>query len=264
MARRYSHQTQAIQSTTMTDIHEWLKNVHHYSYIPVSSPPGPSLEPMDGILSTDDLADQITLLDIDKDGHMCFDMSHAWNEQPQINNESIPIDPSLYTMTNFSTTVAPGQSVITVPEHLAEASSRLLIHLLQIVEIPETVGDLDGGTAEGTILTTEELEALEPVNEQEFEPVAPSAIGGIPVNTNPNSQEIKEIVDLRRIGPYRRTFYLAKSIDGNYYWFHAPRAERDHQLRELIRDHRHQSHANDDHKGTSSVKTLRSRKIIMT
>ena|SRR5271170_529824 len=118
MARRYSHQTQAIQSTTMTDIHEWLKNVHHYSYIPV--------------------------------------------------------------------------------------------------------------------------------------------------NTNPNSQEIKEIVDLRRIGPYRRTFYLAKSIDGNYYWFHAPRAERDHQLRELIRDHRHQSHANDDHKGTSSVKTLRSRKIIMT
>lgn len=100
---------------------------------------------------------------------------------------------------------------------------------------------------------------LESIDEEGSESVIPNAIGRIFVNTSPKTQEITEIIDLKRIGPDRQTFYLAKSIDGGYNWFHVPHAE---QLRKFIGDHRHQSHANADRK-TRCVKKLRSGKSFI-
>jgi hypothetical protein len=98
----------------MTDVYEWLKNVHQSSYAPTSSslmaPPASSLEPMDGILAEDNPMDQIMPLDIDKDDNMYFDMPHAWNapfEQSQTNVESIPIDPSRGTVTDPLASTTP-------------------------------------------------------------------------------------------------------------------------------------------------------------
>lgn len=48
--------------------------------------------------------------------------------------------------------------------------------------------------------TAEELEALEPIDEEALQPSVPSAIDGISVNMNPRSMEIKEVFDVRRIG----------------------------------------------------------------
>lgn len=45
-----------------------------------------------------------------------------------------------------------------------------------------------------------------------FQLIVPSVIDGICVNASPKSGEIKEIIDLRRIGPNRQTFYLAKLL----------------------------------------------------
>ena len=66
----------------MAGIYEWLEGVD---------------QPMDGVI-TDDPMDQITLLDLDQDGNMYFDMPHAWNpsiEQRQTYDEHAAIDPSL-------------------------------------------------------------------------------------------------------------------------------------------------------------------------
>ena len=81
-----------------------------------------------------------------------------------------------------------------------------------------------------------ELEALEPIDEEDLELPAPSIIDGIRVNMNPRSKEIKQVIDLKRDGPNRQTFYLAKAIDGNYYWFHSSYTNRNCRLRRLIRD----------------------------
>ena len=47
---------------TMVDIYEWLEDVNH---------------PMNGRFAEDESMDQIMLLDIDENGNMYFDMSHA-------------------------------------------------------------------------------------------------------------------------------------------------------------------------------------------
>ena len=87
-------------------------------------------------------------------------------------------------------------------------------------------------------------------------------INGVCVNKNPQSIEIKDVIDLRRIGPNRQIFYLARKIEGDYYWFHVPRVERDHQLRQLIGDYRHKSHAEADNKKARDAKKLRNGKVI--
>jgi len=74
--------------------------------------------------------------------------------------------------------------------------------------------------------------------------------------------EIQEIIDVRRIGPSRQTFYLATTTEGDYYWFHVPRAERDRQLQQLIGDYRHKSHTEADNRKVHGVKKLRSGKTI--
>lgn len=63
----------------------------------------------------------------------------------------------------------------------------------------------------------EELDTLEPIDEESFQPIVPSIINRICVNMNSKSKKIKEMIDLRRMGPNRQMSYLAKAIDGNYY-----------------------------------------------
>src|SRR5436190_4817834 len=159
----------------MTDIYEWLEDVDQPYYGPTSppfvAPPGPSLEPMDGVLVEGDPMDQITLLDIDESSNMYFDAPHAWN--PPIGQcqtyDKYPIDPSLHAMTGPPAQSTPGQAVVTVPEEFAEISSKILIYFAKILEIPET--------SEETVFTAEELETLEPIAE-EVELSIPSIIGG--------------------------------------------------------------------------------------
>jgi len=106
-----------------------------------------------------------------------------------------------------------------------------------------------------------ELEALEPIAEEDLESLIPSVINGACVNRNPQSAEIKDMIDLRRIDPSCQFFYLAKTIEGDY-WFHVPCAERDHQLQQLIGDYRHKSHTKANSKKTRGVKKFHDRKII--
>ena len=70
-------------------------------------------------------------------------------------------------------------------------------------------------------------------------PPIPKFINGVCVNMAPLWMEITEIIDHRRIGPNRHTFYLAKDANGKYYWFHPPRTDRDRRLSELIGNYRH-------------------------
>ena len=212
----------------MTDIYEWLENAN---------------QPMNELF-IDDPMNQIMPLDIDKDGNVYFDMPHAWNvsfEQSPINVEPFPIDPSLYTTTNPSASTTFGRIIVMVLEEFAEASSKILIYFAKILDIPEISKDVDEESTEGMIFTTEELEALEPIDERSFEPAIPSIINDICVNANPQAIEIEYIIDLRRIRLDRLTFYLAKTIKGNYYWFHTSHADRDRSLRKLIEDFRHES-----------------------
>lgn len=64
--------------------------------------------------------------------------------------------------------------------------------------------------------TAEELETLEPIIEEVESPI-PSIIDGISVDKNPRPKEIKDVIDVRRTGTNRKTYYLTRSIDGIYY-----------------------------------------------
>ena len=113
-------------------------------------------------------------LDIDEDDNAYFNMPHAWNvsfEQPQIDSEVFPIDPSLATMMDPSVPTALGQTVVTIPEQLAEASRKVLIYFAQILEIPEV--------SEETIFIVEELETLEPIDEEIYQSIISSIINDV-------------------------------------------------------------------------------------
>ena len=200
----------------MANIYEWLEDVDP----PLRMPPNSSLEPMDGILFAGPSTDSITPLDIDVAGNMYPDA---------------PIDPSLYSTANPLPFTTSGQSVVMVPEQLADVSSKILIYLAQVLELPE---DPKASDEEETTFTAEELEALEPIDEETFEFPVPNVIDGIFVNQDPTSANINDVIDHRRIGPDRKTFYLARTTDGIYYWFHSPHTDRDHQLRRLIGSYR--------------------------
>ena len=94
----------------------------------------------------------------------------------------------------------------------------------------------------------------EVMEESDKEEAIPKNINGIPVNLDPQPEEIKEIIDLTRIGHDRQTYYLGKSIYGKYYWFHSPYAARGRHLRQLIGDYRHKSSMEMDEKPTCDVK----------
>jgi hypothetical protein len=134
--------------------------------------------------------------------------------------------------------------------------------LAKVLQVPEIIEDADEGATERMTFTAEELEILESVTEEDSEPTIPTEIDGIHVNTNPKAKEITEIIDLRRIGPHRQTFYLAKASDGKYYWFHSLYTNHNWQLRKLIGDYRHKSRSEAAQRKTHSVKKLRNGRRI--
>src|SRR6266496_500454 len=224
----------------MAGIYEWLGDID---------------QPMDGIFVEDDPMDQITLLNTDQNGNMYFDMPPMWNssmEQHRTYDEYIPIDPSLATMTNPPAPTTLGQTIIMVPEQLAEASRKVLIYFAKVLDIPEISEDEEDEFAEETTFTMEELEALEPIAEEDLE--SPSFIGGICFNMNPKTTEIKDVIDMRRIGSDRRTVYLAKDANEKYYWFHPPRMNRDPHLSKLIGNYRRRSQAETTRRETRGIK----------
>src|SRR5947207_1217751 len=89
-----------------------------------------------------------------------------------------------------------------------------------------------------------------------------NVIDGVCVNKYPQSTEIKDVIDLRRIGPNRQTFYLAKDANGKYYWFHPPRTGRDLRLGKLIRDYRSRSRREIPGGTTHGITKLRSGRRI--
>jgi len=182
---------------------------------PYGMPHTPFLEPGDRMLDDDDPMEPITLCDVDTAGNTYFDMS---------------IDPSLYDMTGPSAPTTSSQTFVMVPEEFAEASGKILVYLAQVLEVPEVM------------------------EESDKEEAIPKNINGIPVNLDPQPEEIKEIIDLTRIGHDRHTYYLGKSIHGKYYWFHSPYAARGRHLRQLIGDYRHKSSMEMDEKPTCDVK----------
>ena len=184
----------------MVDIFEWLENADLHPYAPISPPYMAPSAP--SLVPMNGPTDSITPLNI---------------------------DPSLTTATDTS--------IVMVPRHLAQASSRILVYLAQ-VGFPEVSQDSDEESAEEIIPTTEEWETTELVEEEQPEPSIPNVIDGIFVNKDPRPMDIKEIIDLRRIGPDRLSYYLAKTVDGIYYWFHSPYVYRGRRLRKLISDYR--------------------------
>jgi hypothetical protein len=242
----------------MTDFYEWLENVHQ-PYAPTSPPfTAPTAHPLMPQDRADISMDDITLLDINDEGRMYFDIP-PW-QTPDVPPEPLPIDPTLVAMIN-TTPPTPERTFVTVPEHLAETSSKILIYLAQILDVPGTIEDSDEEPAEELAFTTDELEALEPIDEESFKSPTPSIIDGIRVDANPRTREIKTIIDLRRIGPNRQTFYLAKSNKGSYYWLRSPRASRDLQLNKFIGDYRHKSQTGISER-TRGIKKLRSGRTI--
>ena len=224
----------------MANIYDWLKNVDPA----LTAPSAPTLRPADENPFIGEPMDQIMPLDIDESGNMYFDMPRASD--------------TLFRVTDPSAPTTSGQTVVTVPEHLAEASSQVLIYLTQILKISESS---EKPNDEEATLAEEELDALGPIDEDEFEFSTPSTIDGIQVNRNPKSMEIEDVIDHRRVGPDRQTFYLARSINGTYYWFHTPYTARDRQLRRLIGDYRRESQAKASRK-TYPARKLRSGKTI--
>jgi hypothetical protein len=246
----------------MADFYEWLENIPQ-PYAPTSppfaAPAAPPLMPMDrqGLE-----ADDITPLNIDGDGQIYFDIPlwYMQGVQPEqhVAPEPPPIDPSLVVMPN-----APNQRVVAVPEHLADASSKILIYLAQLLDVPEAAENADEPDEE-LAFTAEELEALEPIDEESFETPFPSTIDGIRVEANPRVRDIKAIIDLRRIGPHRQTFHLARTFKGSYYWFFSPRAGRGLRLNRLIGEYRRNSQAGVAYGNEGGTKKLRSGRTVRT
>jgi len=120
-------------------------------------------------------------------------------------------------MMEFPAPTTTERTVVTIPEEFAETSSKILVYLTKVLDIPEIADEMGEESTGEMTFTAEELEALESITEEDSEPPIPNDIDGVRVNTNPRSKEIKEIIDLRHIGSHRRIFYLARTIDGVYY-----------------------------------------------
>ena len=143
--------------------------------------------------------------------------------------------------------------IVIVSEEFAEINSKILIYFAQTLEILKI--------SEEIIFIAGELEALESIVE-EVKSLISNMIGRVCVDKESKLIEIKEVVDNRYFGPSRQTFYLVKTIEGDYYWFHVPRTERDWKLQQLIGDYRHKSHVEVGNRGMDGVRKLCSGKIV--
>lgn len=135
-------------------------------------------------------------------------MPDAWGTSKQ---SEVNVDPSLYSATAPTTS---GQAIVTVPKHLAEASSKILVYFARVLEIPEDTEGSDKGFTEGMEFTADELEALEPIVE-EVGSSTPSVIDGIVVNINPRTKEIKDVIDVRGVSHNRRPFISPRTQMNN-------------------------------------------------
>jgi hypothetical protein len=158
-------------------------------------------------------------------------------------NTDAMIDPALDASV-FPNTPPTGYCSVMVPSHLAEATGKILIYLTQILEIPETPQTMEMDTEEPSdepMFTEQELEQeiadLESIPESDHDPTLPLTIGDIRVTANPRPREIVELIDSKRAGPHRRTFYLARTKTDNYYWFSSPRSERSSRINKLVGDY---------------------------
>jgi len=240
----------------MAKVSKWLESVP--SYAPTSPPFAPIADPLltaDGKHFADIPTDRISLLDIDSEGNMYFDVPYTLPQdvppqQSWIVNKSIPIDAS-HTMMDPP---MPPESSSSVPDHLTEINTKILIYLARVLKVPK---DLENESTTKWTFTAEELEALEPISENNYEPPTLSTIDGICVQSDPQLANIQSVLDDKRVGSDRRTFYLAKDLNGGYFWFHPPRAERDLRLNELIGDYRHRSRVEVTGKETRGIKKVR-------
>lgn len=234
----------------MADIYDWLEHVHEPASPPIMAAMTRPLVPMDRNPSMDLMdfsTDEIMPLGLDEDGNTCFYMPDARNSFVESALEaSIPVDPALQQS-------ADPPTFVTVPEQYAETSSKLLVYLARVLDIPEMSDQLEDHEI---TFTEEELEVLEPIEE------IPSKISGTRVNLYPRPEEIKEVLDYRRVGPTRQAYYLARTVDGNYYWFQPSGVVRDRKLRKIIGNYRHKSRTEHPDKHVSNVKELRSGRKI--
>jgi hypothetical protein len=69
--------------------------------------------------------------------------------------------------------------------------------------------------------------------------------------------EIKDVIDLRRVGTHNKTFYLARTIDGVYYWFPTRRTFHDRRLQKSIRACRRKIQAEANRKKKHGTRKLR-------
>jgi hypothetical protein len=228
----------------MANIYEWLEYTEPIFYAPVWT----SYEPMDGMSYAEDPMDTMIPLDTGGNGNM----PSTWDTS---------IDPSLNTTMNVSAPAIPNQSTATALEDLVTINNQILICITQLLETSRRPAVPNESAAE-PMFTAEELEALEPIPEDEPEPARPSIINGLCVNANPQAAEIECIIDSKRIRPGRQTFFLAKTTRSSYYWFHSPHIDRDHPFRELIAEFRRKFCDKDSQRKTGSVRELRSGRMI--
>lgn len=140
----------------------------------------------------------------------------------------------------FTNTLPAGYSSVMVPNHLAEATGKILIYLAQALdawEVPQTM-DADTNKPSGELtFTEEELTDLDSIPESDHNPSLPLTIDNIQVTGKPRPREIAELINFKQARPNRRAFYLARTKANNYYWFNSPRSERSSGLNKLVGDY---------------------------
>jgi hypothetical protein len=182
------------------------------------------------------------------------------NVHPSINATINPV----LSANGVTDTLQTGYSAVMVPNHLVEATGRILMYLVQIVEMPEVPQVMDANANEqsgGLMATEQEIAELESIPESDHDPTLPRTIDDIRVTANPRPREIAELIDFKRAGPSRRAFYLARTKADNYYWFSTPRTERSSRLNKLIGDYCYKAR-NPGRKVHSSERRLRSGRVV--
>jgi hypothetical protein len=238
----YFQQVPAKQPTTMSYVYNWLEDANHVSYAPTSPALAP-FDPMDGMSYAEDPIDPTT-------------SGGNGNIDPAL---TLPVNPPLTATRNAPAPAISVLSATSILEEITKSNNAVLVCLTRLIERPN---DLNAESTAEPEYTAEELEALEPIPEQDSEPPLADVIDGVLVNPNPQPDDIKEVLDVRRVGQDRKTFYLAKDLDGSYYWFHPPRTDRDEHLSQLIKNYRRDTREEVLGRETYGVKKLRNGKKI--
>lgn len=249
------------------DFEKWLAGAYGQ---PADAPPGayaPDSPPFyDEGWTEEAPMGQITSFHGDNNGnpHLGYPNTSTFSIMPTDSN----IDPTLAmnatadVITNVAMNNAPtltGHAAVTVPDYLVETSSKILIHLAKVLEIPQD-NDMEEHPLGELTFTEQELEDLESIPESNHDPSVPKTIDDIRVTSEPRSHQIAEIIDCKRVGIKRQVFYLARTKKENYCWFSCPRTDRDLKLNKLIGDYLYNLRLG---KKTPIGKKLRSGKTII-